>query len=652
MKLQTLPTGLLHVNRAFPSSNHSTESSALAFKMTWNRNFSVYSQEKSFQTFVYEASDTANWPLHVNRAFPSSNHSTESSALAFKIMWNRNFSVYSQEKSCLTFVYEASDTANLPLHENRAFPSSNHSTESSALPFKMMWNRNFSVYSQEKSFQTFVYEASDTANWPLHVNRAFPSLNHSTESSALASKMMWNRNFSVYFQEKSFETFVYEASDTSHWPLHVNRAFPSSNYSTERCALAFEILWNRNFSVYCQGKSCLTFVYEASDTANWRFHVNRAFPSSNHSTESSALAFKMMWNRNFSVYSQEKSFETFVYEASDSANWRLHVNRAFPSSNHSTESSALASKMMWNRNFRVYSQEKSFETFVYEASDTSHWPLHVNRAFPSSNYSTESCALAFKIMWNRNFSVYCQEKSCLTFVYEASDTANWRLHVNRAFPSSNHSTESSALAFKMMWNRNLSVYSQEKSFQTFVYEASDTANWHLHVNRAFPRSNHSTESSALGFKMMWNRNFSVYSQEKSFQTFVYGASDTANWPLHVNRAFPSSNHSTESSALASKMMWNRNFRVYSQEKSCLTFVYEASDTANWRLHVNSAFPSSNHSTESSALAFKMMWNQNVSVYSQEKSCLPLSMKLQTLPIGLCMWTELFLAQIIQQKAVG
>ena len=46
------------------------------------------------------------------------------------------------------------------------------------------------------------------------------------------------------------------------------------------------------------------------------------------------------------MYSQEKSFETFVYEASDTANWRLHVNRAFPSSNHSTESSALAFKMM------------------------------------------------------------------------------------------------------------------------------------------------------------------------------------------------------------------------------------------------------------------------------------------------------------------
>ena len=74
MKLQTLPIGLLHVNRAFPSSNHSTESSALAFKMMWNRNFSVYSQEKSCLTFIYEASDTANWPLHVNRAFPSSNH--------------------------------------------------------------------------------------------------------------------------------------------------------------------------------------------------------------------------------------------------------------------------------------------------------------------------------------------------------------------------------------------------------------------------------------------------------------------------------------------------------------------------------------------------------------------------------------------------
>ena len=146
------------------------------------------------------------------------------------------------------------------------------------------------------------------------------------------------------------------------------------------------------------------------------------------------------------------------------------------------------------------------------------------------------------MMWNRNFSVYCQEKSCLTFVYEASDTANWRLHVNRAFPSSNHSTESSALAFKMMWNRNFSVYSQEKSFQTFVYEASDTTNWPLHVNRAFPSSNHSTESSALAFKMMWNRNFSVYSQEKSCLTFIYEALDTANWPLHVNRGFPSSNH--------------------------------------------------------------------------------------------------------------
>ena len=377
----------------------------------------------------------------------------------------------------------------------------------------MMWNRNFSVYSQEKSCLTFTYEAWDTANWPLHVNRAFPSSNHSTESSALAFKMMWNRNFSVYSQEKSFQTFVYEASDTSHWPLHVNRALPSSNYSTERCALAFEIMWNRNFSVYSQEKSCLTFVYEASDTANWRLHVNRAFPSSNHSTESSALAFKMMWNRNFSVYSQEKSFETFVYEASDTANW----------------------------------------------------PLHVNRAFPSSNYSTESCALAFKIMWNRNFSVYCQEKSCLTFVYEASDTANWRLHVNRAFPSSNHSTESSALAFKMMWNRNFSVYSQEKSFQTFVYEASDTSHWPLHGNRAFPSLNRSTESSALAFKMMWNRNFSVYSQEKSCLTFVYEASDTANWRLHVNRAFPRSNHSTESSALAFKIMWNRNFSVYSQE---------------------------------------------------------------------------------------
>ena len=172
----------------------------------------------------------------------------------------------------------------------------------------MMWNRNFSVYSQEKSFQTFVYEASDTANWPLHVNRAFPSSNHSTESSALAFKMTWNRNFSVYSQEKSFQTFVYEASDTSHWPLHVNRAFPSSNYSTESSGLAFKMTWNRNLSVYSQEKSCLTFVYEASDTANWRLHVNRAYPSSNHSTESSALAFKMMWNRNFSVYSQEKSF--------------------------------------------------------------------------------------------------------------------------------------------------------------------------------------------------------------------------------------------------------------------------------------------------------------------------------------------------------
>ena len=198
--------------------------------MMWNRNFSVSSQEKSFLTFIYEASDTANWPLHVNRAFPSSNHSTESSALAFKMMWNRNFSVYSQEKSCLTFIYEAWDTANWPLHVKRAFPSSNHSTESSALAFKMMWNRNFSVYSQEKSFQTFVYEASDTSHWPLHVNRAFPSSNHSTESSALAFKMMWNRNFSVYSQEKSCLTFIYEASDTANWPLHVNRAFPSSNH--------------------------------------------------------------------------------------------------------------------------------------------------------------------------------------------------------------------------------------------------------------------------------------------------------------------------------------------------------------------------------------------------------------------------------------
>ena len=123
--------------------------------------------------------------------------------------------------------------------------------------------------------------------------------------------------------------------------------------------------------------------------------------------------------------------------------------------------------MMWNRNFSVYSQEKSCLTFVYEDSDTSHWPLHVNRAFPSSNHSTESSALAFKMMWNRNFNVYSQEKSCLTFAYEASDTANWPLHVNRAFPSSNHWTESSALAFKMMWNRNFNVYSQEKSCLTF-----------------------------------------------------------------------------------------------------------------------------------------------------------------------------------------
>ena len=250
----------------------------------------------------------------------------------------------------------------------------------------------------------------------------------------------------------------------------------------------------------------------------------------------------MMWHRNFSVYCQEKSFQTFVYEASDTGNWRLHVNRAFPSSNHSTESSALAFKMMWNRNFSVYSQEKSFQTFVYEASDTANWPLHVNRDFPSSNHSTESSALAFKMMWNRNFSVYSQEKSCLTFIYEALDTATWPLHVNRAFPSSNHSTESSALAFKIMWNRNFSAYSQEKSFQTCVYEASDTSHWPLHVNRAFPSSNHSTESSALAFKMMWNRNFSVYSQEKSCLTFIYEALDTANWPLHVNRGFPSSNH--------------------------------------------------------------------------------------------------------------
>ena len=189
MKLQTLPIGLLHVNRAFPSSNYSTESSALAFKMTWNRYFSVYSQENSCLTFVYEASDTANWRLHVNIAFPSLNHSTESSALPFKMMWNRNFSVYSQEKSCVTFIYEASDTANWPLHVNRAFPSWNHSTESSALAFKMMWNWNLSVYSQEKSFQTSVYEASDTSHWPLHVNRAFPISNYSTESSALAFKM-------------------------------------------------------------------------------------------------------------------------------------------------------------------------------------------------------------------------------------------------------------------------------------------------------------------------------------------------------------------------------------------------------------------------------------------------------------------------------
>ena len=404
---------------------------------------------------------------------------------------------------------------------------------------------------------------------------------------------MWNRNFSAYSQEKSFQTCVYEASDTSHWPLHVNRAFPSSNHSTESSALAFKMMWNRNFSAYSQEKSFETFVYEASDTANWRFHVNRAFPSSNHSTESSAPALKMMWHRNFSVYCQEKSFQTFVYEASDTGNWRLHVNRAFPSSNHSTESSALAFKMMWNRNFSVYSQEKSFQTFVYQASDTANWPFHVNRAFPSSNHSTESSALAFKMMWNRNFSAYSQEKSFETFVYEASDTANWRFHVNRAFPSSNHSTERSAPALKMMWHRNFSVYCQEKSFQTFVYEASDTGNWRLHVNRPFPSSNHSTESSALAFKMMWNRNFSVYSQEKSFQTFVYQASDTANWPFHVNRAFPSSNHSTESSALAFKMMWNRNFSAYSQEKSFETFVYEASDTANWRFHVNRAFPSSN-----------------------------------------------------------
>ena len=193
------------------------------------------------------------------------------------------------------------------------------------------------------------------------------------------------------------------------------------------------MMWNRNFSVYCQEKSCLTFVYKASDTANWRLHVNRAFPRSNHSTESSALAFKMMWNRNFSVYCQEKSFQTSVYEASDTSQWPLHVNRAFPSSNHSTESSALASKMMWNRNFSVYFQEKSFETFVYEASDTSHWPLHVNRAFPSSKYSTESSALAFKIMWNRNFNAYSQENSCLTFVYEASDTANWPFACEQSF---------------------------------------------------------------------------------------------------------------------------------------------------------------------------------------------------------------------------
>ena len=203
------------------------------------------------------------------------------------------------------------------------------------------------------------------------------------------------------------------------------------------------------------------------------------------------------------------------------------------------------------------------------------------------------------MMWNRNFSVYSQEMSCLTFIYEASDTANWPLHANRAFPSSNHSKESSALAFKMMWNRKFSVYSQEKSFQTFLYEASDTANWALHANRAFPSSNHSTESSALAFKMMWNRNFSVYCREKSCLTFVYEASDTSHWPLHVNRAFPSSNHSKESSALVFKIKWNRNFSVYSQEKSFQTFVCEASDTSHW----------------------------------------------------LCMWRELFLAQIIQQKAV-